>query len=152
MLIRGAKTVDYPQLREVYLASRRQSFHWLNSDDMNLYDFDENTWEEKIFLAEENNKILGFILLYVPDRFIHLLFVHPEATGQGAGDLLLKHAIKVLGTPVTLICVSDNHNALTFYQKRGWKAVVEEGGLGRDTGCLFMMERKECLLFSQPLL
>lgn len=83
MLIRGAKTVDYPQLREVYLASRRQSFHWLNSDDMNLYDFDENTLEEKIFLAEENNKILGFILLYVPDRFIHLLFVHPEATGQG---------------------------------------------------------------------
>lgn len=39
--------------------------------------------EEQIFLAEENNKILGFISLYVPDRFIHLLFVHPEAVVKG---------------------------------------------------------------------
>ncbi|WP_144556776.1 GNAT family N-acetyltransferase [Bacillus pumilus] len=130
MIIREAKMADYPQIREIYLASRRQSFHWLNAEDMNLHDFDHDTLEEQIFLVEESNQILGFISLYVPDRFIHLLFVHPEAAGQGAGDLLLKHAIKVLGTPVTLKCVSDNHNALSFYQKRGWKAVVEEGEQG----------------------
>ncbi|MGG5833069.1 GNAT family N-acetyltransferase [Bacillus pumilus] len=44
---------------------------------------------------------------------MHLLFVHPKAAGRGAGDLLLKHAIKVLGTPVTLKCVSDNHKAFS---------------------------------------
>ncbi|WP_326848843.1 GNAT family N-acetyltransferase [Bacillus altitudinis] len=77
-------------------------------------------------------KILGFISLYVPDRFIHLLFVHPDGAGQGAGDLLLKHAVEVLGTPVTLKCVSENHKALSFYQKRGWKAVVEEGEPGAE--------------------
>jgi len=132
LLIREAKTVDYPQLREIYLASRRQSFHWVKAEDMDLHDFDQDTQEEQIFLAEENNKILGFISLYVPDRFIHLLFVHPEAAGQGAGDLLLKQAIKVLGTPVTLKCVSENHKALSFYQKRGWKAVVEEGEPGAE--------------------
>ncbi|WP_411266010.1 GNAT family N-acetyltransferase [Bacillus sp. NMCN1] len=80
------------------------------------------------------------------------MFVHPEAAGQGAGDLLLKHAIKVLRTLVTLKCLSDNHKALSFYQKRGWKAVIEEGEPGGNTGCLFMMERKECLHFSQPVL
>ncbi|MGY0566926.1 N-acetyltransferase family protein [Bacillus safensis] len=132
MLIREAKTIDYPQLRQIYLESRRQSFHWLNPGDLNLQDFDQDTQEEQIFLVEENNKILGFISLYVPDRFIHLLFVHPEAAGQGAGDLLLKQAIKVLGTPVTLKCVSENHKALSFYQKRGWKAVVEEGETGAE--------------------
>ncbi|MCA1013366.1 MULTISPECIES: GNAT family N-acetyltransferase [Bacillus] len=130
MFIREASIEDYPQLRQIYLESRRQSFHWLNTEEIKLQDFDQDTQEEQIFLAEESNKILGFISLYVPDRFIHLLFVHPEAVGQGAGDLLLKHAIKVLGTPVTLKCVSENHIALSFYQKRGWKAVVEEGEPG----------------------
>ena len=45
--------------------------------------FDHDTQEEQIFLVEENNKIHGFVSLYVPNRFIHLLFVHPEAAGQG---------------------------------------------------------------------
>lgn len=130
MFIREASIEDYPQLRQIYLESRRQSFHWLNTEEIKLQDFDQDTQEEQIFLAEENNKILGLISLYVPDRFIHHLFVHPEAAGQGAGDLLLKQAIKVLGTPVTLKCVSENHKALFFYQKRGWKAVVEEGEPG----------------------
>ncbi|GLF90845.1 acetyltransferase [Bacillus safensis] len=130
MLIREASNKDYSKLRQIYLASRRQSFHWLNQEEINLQDFDQDTQEEQIFLAEENNQILGFISLYVPDRFIHLLFVHPDVAGQGAGDLLLKHAVKVLGTPVTLKCVSENHKALSFYRKRGWKAVVEEGEPG----------------------
>ncbi|KPN13330.1 acetyltransferase [Bacillus australimaris] len=130
MLIREASNKDYSKLRQIYLESRRQSFHWLNQEEIILQDFDQDTQEEQIFLAEENNQILGFISLYVPDRFIHLLFVHPDAAGQGAGDLLLKHAVKVLGTPVTLKCVSENHKALSFYRKRGWKAVVEEGEPG----------------------
>lgn len=132
MLIREAKTIDYPQLRDIYFESRRQRFHWLHTEEINLHDFDQDTKEEQIFLVEKNNKILGFISLYVPDRFIHLLFVHPDGAGQGAGDLLLKHAVEVLGTPVTLKCVSENHKALSFYQKRGWKAVVEEGEPGAE--------------------
>ncbi len=73
MVIREASIEDYPELRQIYLESRRQSFHWLNPEELNLQDFDQDTQEEQIFLAEENNKILGFISLYVPDRFIHLL-------------------------------------------------------------------------------
>lgn len=141
MLIREAKTIDYPQLRDIYFESRRQSFHWLHTEEIHLHDFDQDTQEEQIFLVEKNNKILGFISLYVPDRFIHLLFVHPNAAGQGAGDLLLQHAIEVLGTPVTLKCVSENHKALSFYHKRGWKAVVEEGEPGAEYWVLVYEER-----------
>lgn len=74
---------DYPQLRQVYLDSRRESFHWANADEMTLDDFDQDTLEEQILLAEENAKVLGFASLYVPDRFIHNLFVHPTAVGKG---------------------------------------------------------------------
>ncbi|MFB5676205.1 GNAT family N-acetyltransferase [Paenibacillus terreus] len=130
MFIREASIADYPQLRQIYLESRRESFHWVNADEMSLEDFDRDTSEEQILLAEENDQVLGFASLYVPNRFIHNLFVHPAAAGRGVGDLLLKSAVAELGTPVTLKCVSENHKALSFYKKRGWRAVVEEGEPG----------------------
>lgn len=130
MIIREASMTDYPQLRQIYLDARRESFHWADADEMALDDFDRDTSEEQIVLAEENAQVLGFASLYVPDRFIHNLFVHPTASGKGVGDLLLKRAVAELGTPVTLKCVSENHKALRFYKKRGWKAVVEEGAPG----------------------
>ncbi|MBY0205062.1 GNAT family N-acetyltransferase [Paenibacillus cucumis (ex Kampfer et al. 2016)] len=95
MLIREANIRDYPQLRQIYLDSRRESFHWVNTDEMTLDDFDRDTLEEQILLAEENAHILGFASLYVPNRFIHNLFVHPTAAGKGVGDLLLKRAAVV---------------------------------------------------------
>lgn len=130
MLIRDASIVDYPQLRQIYLDSRRQSFHWANAEEMTLHEFDQDTMDEHILLAEDNSQILGFASLYLPDRFIHNLFVRPDVAGKGVGDLLLKHAVAKLGTPATLKCVSKNDKALSFYKKRGWKAVVEEGEPG----------------------
>ncbi|WP_025682148.1 GNAT family N-acetyltransferase [Paenibacillus maysiensis] len=130
MLIREASIADYQQLRQIYLDSRRESFHWANADEMSLEDFDRDTSEEKILLAEENDQVLGFASLYVPNRFIHNLFVHPTAVGKGVGKQLLQQSVAELGTPVTLKCVSDNHKALRFYKKQGWKTVVEEGEPG----------------------
>ncbi|WP_337031530.1 GNAT family N-acetyltransferase [Paenibacillus illinoisensis] len=130
MIIREANMTDYPQLRQIYLESRRESFHWANADEMRLDDFDRDTSEEQILLAEENDEVLGFASLYVPDRFIHNLFVHPSAAGKGVGKQLLQQSVAELGTPVTLKCVSDNYKALTFYKKQGWKAIVEEGETG----------------------
>lgn len=112
--------------------SRLESFHWANADEMSLDDFDRDTLDEHIILAEEHGQVLGFASLYVPNRFIHLLFVHPSAAGKGVGKQLLQQSVAVLGTPVTLKCVSDNHKALTFYKKQGWKAIVEEGEPGAE--------------------
>ncbi|WP_426334856.1 N-acetyltransferase family protein [Paenibacillus silvae] len=130
MIIREANIEDIPQLRKIYLDSRRESFHWANADEMSLDDFDRDTSEEQILLAEEDGQVLGFASLYVPDRFIHNLFVDPTAAGKGAGKLLLQQSVEELGTPVTLKCVSDNHKALGFYKKQGWQPVVEEGEPG----------------------
>lgn len=49
MLIREAKTIDYPQLRDIYFESRRQSFHWLHTEEIHQHDFDQDTREEQIF-------------------------------------------------------------------------------------------------------
>ncbi|MGG0656976.1 GNAT family N-acetyltransferase [Rummeliibacillus pycnus] len=127
MQIRVANELDYPELRNVYLQSRRKNFFWENTEEMFLEDFDENTVGEYIVVVEENNHILGFASLYLPDNFIHNLFVHPDFMGKGVGGQLLNASIEKMNRPLKLKCVSKNHKAMMFYERNGWKKVVEEG-------------------------
>ncbi|HWI49013.1 MAG TPA: GNAT family N-acetyltransferase [Rummeliibacillus sp.] len=127
MKIRVANELDYPELRNVYLQSRRKTFFWENTEEMILEDFDKHTVGEYIIVAEENNHILGFASLYLPDNFIHNLFVHPDFLGKGVGLQLLKASIEKMNRPLKLKCVSKNQKAMKFYERNGWKKVVEEG-------------------------
>lgn len=126
MHIRTAEPKDYPELRHIFLASRRKHFHWADAAEMTLEEFDKQTVEELILLAEEDTTILGFTALYLPDNFIHHLFVHPDHSGKGVGGQLLNAAIESMSKPIRLKCVSENHKALNFYESKGWKKVVEE--------------------------
>ncbi|CAH8771984.1 GNAT family N-acetyltransferase [Paenibacillus dendritiformis] len=76
--------------------------------------------------ATERVHILGFASLYLPDNFIHNFFVHPDFLKRGVGHLLLDASIVQMNTPVRLKCLSENHNVMKFYEKNGWKKVVEE--------------------------
>jgi len=128
--IRVAIKSDYPELRNIYLESRQKSFHWANSDEMTLDDFDKDTVEEYIILAEEDGQILGFASLYLADDFIHNLFVHPGFSGKGVGSQLLQASIDKMNKPIRLKCVSENYKAMSFYENNGWMRVVEEGKPG----------------------
>ncbi|MFF2093128.1 GNAT family N-acetyltransferase [Paenibacillus sp. NPDC058174] len=130
MIIREASEQDYPELRKIYLESRQQNFHWANSNEMTLEDFDRDTVEEQIIVAEDNSRIVGFSSLYLPENFIHNLFVQPGYTGKGVGAELLQHALETMNKPIRLKCVSENHRALRFYESNGGKKVVEEGNPG----------------------
>jgi GNAT superfamily N-acetyltransferase len=125
--IRVARESDYPALRQIYLESRRNSFEWANKEEMTLEDFDKHTEDEYIIVAEEDARVMGFTSLYLPDNFIHNLFVHPDCSGKGVGSQLLHSAIEKMNKPVTLKCVSKNQKAMQFYENNGWKKVVEKG-------------------------
>ncbi|MCR8656872.1 GNAT family N-acetyltransferase [Paenibacillus endoradicis] len=127
MDIRVAGELDYPALRRIYLESRRKSFYWADIEEMTLEDFEKHTVEEYIILAEEDAKILGFASLYLPDNFIHNLFVHPDFSGKGVGGQLINASIEKMNKPIRLKCVSENQKAMKFYENNGWKKVVEEG-------------------------
>jgi GNAT superfamily N-acetyltransferase len=128
--IRVANELDFPELRQLYLESRRKSFEWVSKKEMTLEDFDKHTRGEYIILAEEDTHIMGFTSLYLPDDFIHNLFVHPDFSGKGVGSKLLNTAIEKMNKPLTLKCVSKNQKAMNFYENNGWKKVVEEGSPG----------------------
>lgn len=127
MHIRAAIPSDYPVLRTLYLESRRARFHWADRDAMTLDDFDKETADEYVLIAEDKKRILGFASLYLPDNFIHHLFVRPDSFGTGVGGLLLHASVEKMRKPIRLKCVSENRAALKFYERNGWKKVVEEG-------------------------
>lgn len=123
--IREMTTQDKPSLRQLYLESRRETFYWDDPELMHIEDFDRDTEDELIFVAESQQTIIGFISLYVPDNFIHCLFVDSSFKGQGAGHLLLEKAKQQLQRPLKLKCLSRNTPALAFYEKEGWEKVHE---------------------------
>lgn len=119
---------NYDELREIFLTVRRKSFHWIEPEILKLSDFDESTKDELILAALIKNKIIGFISIWVPDKFIHNLFVLEGFQGKGAGTALLNEAVERVGLPLTLKCVKANTKALSYYKSHNWKVVKEEMG------------------------
>lgn len=91
----------------------------------------------KIFVAEKNNKIIGYISLIIEKEFsyfiaqrcasILFLVVDTSFQNQGVGGLLLDHAIQYCQQQrSTIIRVgTDEHNhALHLYQKKGFNQVL----------------------------
>lgn len=96
----------------------------------------------KIFVAEENSKVVGFIqgviiehkkgedkiydLSHNPskDGWIGLLFVKPEYRGSGAGQELInkmKEYFKSEGcNSIRLLVLSDNIHAISVYERNGF--------------------------------
>lgn len=130
--IRKAKRGDREQLEELFLITRRATFHWESPDSFFLSDFSRLTCGEAVFVAEtQPHKIVGMISVWENEQppFIHNLFVLPEHQGRGIGKLLINHlASQGILPPYELRCVAKNEKALNFYLKNGWTET------GRGTG------------------
>ncbi len=119
---------DVNQLQEVYYQTRSKEFHWLRENAISRDDFEQDTEGERIWVAERNRKVLGFISAWQQENFIHHLFVLPEHFNQGIGSRLLSVCLQNIGRPATLKCVSENTRALQFYKSKGWQTVSVASG------------------------
>lgn len=136
--IRRSNDNDIPQLENLFLITRQQTFIGENPNKFKLEDFKKTTVGEVIFVAEDQDgKILGFISIWEQDKFIHHLFVAPDHQRKGIGGLLIRSLLPWLSLPYRLKCVAKNKEALAFYQKTGWIEV--EWGTGED-GDYFLLE------------
>ncbi|NQY93066.1 MAG: GNAT family N-acetyltransferase [Campylobacteraceae bacterium] len=126
MTIRRFEEDDRLVLQKLYLNVRISTFHWLNTSEFKLADFDLSTLDEIIWVAVYKNKVVGFISLYEPDNFIHNLYVDIKMKRQGIGSLLLDVVLQNTTRPICLKCISKNTKALSFYLSKGWKSVLEE--------------------------
>ena len=135
--IRAANTADLSALRELFLRTRRETFVWQPSGAFALADFDAQTRDETLLVAEDGTgRLLGFVSVWEPTDFIHHLFVSADHLRQGVGRALLQ---ALPGWPLRrfqLKCLSHNQAALAFYRACGF---TEAGwGSGEDGDYLLL--------------
>ncbi|MBV9997722.1 MAG: GNAT family N-acetyltransferase [Verrucomicrobia bacterium] len=113
---------------EIYYRTRRETFVWLPRTRFRRSDFLVDTFEEELIVAEQDGKVIAFAGVYLPDDFLHHLYVAREYQGRGIGSALLQHLLDRSEGALRLKCLRRNERALAFYRRRGWR----EGEHGRD--------------------
>lgn len=87
------------------------------------------TADETLFVAaDERGAMIGFVSIYLPQSFVHHLYVEPSQSGRGIGTRLLARALAVAGGSATLKCQTGNERALRFYRRLGWVEVTAGTG------------------------
>lgn len=127
---------DLPALREIFLTTRMETFSWVKDADYKLEDFDKETEEEYILVAHVDDEVAGFISVWLPDSFIHHLFIKSSLHGLGIGKKLLDQTIKKLASTVRLKCLVNNVSAIRFYTNYGF-AEIERGSSADGDYILF---------------
>lgn len=125
-------------LRKLYLEVRKTNFVWLSKEARATASFDADTEGELLLVAWLKGRIVGFISIWLPDNFIHHLYVDNAYQRKGIGKQLLDKTIPIIGLPATLKCMKANPAALRFYTRNGWTA-REEGITDEGAFVLFQL-------------
>lgn len=115
--IKVADEMDNAALAKIYYDIRLKEFVW--EKEVCMDDFKKSTEGERILAGLVDGAIAGFISVWEPDLFVHNLFVCKQYRRTGLGAALIAEANRKYGSPLSLKCMKDNKNALTFYEKNG---------------------------------
>jgi ribosomal protein S18 acetylase RimI-like enzyme len=111
---------DIPALRELFLRVRVASFVWEDPSRFALSDFDRESSGESVLVAWADGTIVGFVSVWVPDNFVHHLYVEQSYHRRGVGTELMKAVLDRFGSPIRLKCETSNEKAIQFYRKMGF--------------------------------
>ncbi len=131
LVLRPYRAADRPACERIYVEARRKAFWWCDPGRFVTADFALDSSGEAMTVASVDGCVAGFVSLWLPDHFIHLLFVEPALHRRGIGSALLAHAMRRLSPWAWLKCQAQNETALAFYRSQGW---VVGGGGTNDIG------------------
>ncbi len=121
---RPAREQDMPQLAEIYLRVRRETFLWVDPDHFTLEDFAIHTNGERLYVCEDEcGVIAGFAAIWEPDDFIHMLYIQSAFQGRGAGKALLAALPDWPKRRYRLKCLVRNVRAMAFYRALGFEII-----------------------------
>jgi GNAT superfamily N-acetyltransferase len=123
MRLRPAEPRDLAACTGVYLAAARIAFPWLPPEEIRADHFQDSLRDEEVWVAETASEVVGLVSIYLPDGFIHSLYVDPARHGIGIGRALLEQALRRCGGHGELKCQEGNRAACRFYMERGWRPV-----------------------------
>lgn len=139
-IVEEAKNVNLPHLRTIFLKERQRTFTEQDKSEFKLEDFDKQTQGEYILNALIDDIPVGFISIWMPNNFIHHLYVDIKHQGKNIGTHLLKVAIQKTTFPITLKCLASNTKAIEFYLKKGF-IEKSKGNSGNGTYILFELTK-----------
>ena len=124
MKIEDARKVDHQKLIEIWESSVRATHDFLAEEDLiELKPLILEQYFDAVNLKCAKNsegEIIGFCGVH--DGNIEMLFISPEARGNGVGSFLVSHAIHNLGA--SKVDVNEqNGQALGFYQHIGFSII-----------------------------
>jgi ribosomal protein S18 acetylase RimI-like enzyme len=123
-IIRPARVDDEVRLAEIYLSVRRSTFRWVDPARFHREDFPAHSQGERVFVCEDGeSRIAGFLALWEPGDFIHMLYILPACQGRGAGKALLNALPDWPDRRYRLKCLMRNTRALAFYRGLGFEIV-----------------------------
>ncbi|WP_431242399.1 GNAT family N-acetyltransferase [Flavobacterium sp. P21] len=140
MTITEIRKNDYEPLRRLFLEERKNTFSWLDPSEFQLDDFEKLTQGELILTALIDDIPVGFISIWIPNNFIHHLYVAREHQEKNIGTELVKATIKKTTFPLTLKCLEKNSKAIAFYKQKGF--VEKEKGMS-EHGTYILFELNE---------
>ena len=122
MIVRPAGPDDIPILAGIAQSSYSLAFEsileeWVIDDHDITYFMARfaHAWQRMLVACSDKIPI-GFLLM--TKGHVDMLFMDPNAGGQGGGSLLLKEA-EARGAK-SLECFRDNFGARRFYERHGW--------------------------------
>ncbi|KQV10540.1 acetyltransferase [Rhizobium sp. Root1203] len=126
-IVRAPEGPEREELADIYLTVRRETFTWVAASQFHHGDFFAHTQGEIVWLAETpEGEIAGFMTLWPPDDFIHMLYVRKVWQGKGAGNALLRALPDWPRQKYRLKCLVKNSGAKAFYLTNGF-AVTGSG-------------------------
>lgn len=123
--IRPFHEADRPFLRTLFLAARRENWHWLDGSAWQLEDLDGVIIGETVWVAEQQGKRVGFAAVLENDNFLHSLYVDPDCQRSGVGSALLQFVQSRFTSTGALKCLLHNRAAQQFYRHHGWQSVAQ---------------------------
>lgn len=136
-----AEEGEFDRITELWEASVRATHHFLPESDIDwLRPRIRHEFLQAVKLRVFKNgggEILGFV--GVAEGKVEMLFIRPDARGQGVGAALLRHAVDGMGA--TAVDVNEqNPQAIGFYLHQGFEVVGRSDldGLGKPYPLLHM--------------
>ena len=127
-------------LETIYRECRAEAT-WLPSVVKEKSDFARDTEGEALLVAvRSDDEPVGFVSVWMPDAFLHHLYVRSGSRQKGIGKGLLNALGARLPMPWKLKCLRANDGAFAFYLNQGWREVSSDVG---EDGPFAVLEKQE---------
>ena len=137
--IRRARPEELQACADLYVKVLTETFTWMPPERHDRREFLRGARDEEIYVALDDDRLVGVAGFYRPMNFVHSLYVTER--GRGIGKALLDHLSAVADKPLSLKVQAANVRAQAFYAREGFVAAERGRDPGSDVAWIRLVRR-----------